>query len=75
MTSSELEHVQLLLADNLKQYRKQARLSQEELAHAASIDRTYVSQLERSQVNPSLAVLVRVAGALKITLCDLLSPK
>lgn len=74
MTSSELEHVQLLLAHNLKQYRKQARLSQEELAHAASIDRTYVSQLERSQVNPSLAVLVRVAGALKITLCDLLSP-
>ena len=74
MTSSELVHVQLLLAENLKRYRKQARLSQEALAHAASIDRTYVSQLERAQVNPSLAVLVRVAGVFEITLCDLLSP-
>ena len=47
-------------------------LSQEELADAASIDRTYVSQLERALVNPSLAVLVRVASALNVNVITLL---
>ncbi|MGB7374159.1 helix-turn-helix domain-containing protein, partial [Pontixanthobacter sp.] len=34
-------------AANLRRYRKAVGLSQEELAHRAQIDRTYVSSLER----------------------------
>ena len=46
--------------------RKQAAISQEELAFRASIDRTYISQIERGVGNPSLLVIFKIAQALKI---------
>ena len=44
--------------------RKQAGISQEELAFRASIDRTYISQIERGIGNPSLLVVFKIAQAL-----------
>lgn len=44
--------------------RKQAGISQEELAFRASIDRTYISQIERGVSNPSLLIVFKVAQAL-----------
>lgn len=52
------------LAGMIKAARQQAGLSQEALALAAEVDRTYVSQLERGIANPSLLILVRLARAL-----------
>jgi transcriptional regulator with XRE-family HTH domain len=56
----------------VKSRRKQLRLSQEELADKASIDRTYASQIERAIANPSLTVLCNLANALGLTLSQLL---
>lgn len=72
MTSQELHQAQQLLASRIKALRKEAGLSQEALADLADIDRTYVSQLERCLVNPSLAVLVRVAAAVNVPVYELL---
>jgi len=47
-------------------------MSQEELAFEAEIDRTYVSQIERATINPSMLVLCKLAGALKSDLITLL---
>jgi len=47
-------------------------VSQEQLAFDAEIDRTYVSQIERSVINPSLLVLHKVATALEVTVVELL---
>jgi len=47
-------------------------VSQEQLAFDAEIDRTYVSQIERSVINPSLLVLHKVAVALGVSVVDLL---
>lgn len=44
--------------------RKQAGISQEELAFRASIDRTYISQIERGVGNPSLLIVFKIAQAL-----------
>jgi transcriptional regulator with XRE-family HTH domain len=55
-----------------KTRRGQLKLSQEDLADKASIDRTYASQIERAIANPSLTVLCNVANALGITLSQLL---
>ena len=71
MTALKLEQIQRILSVRIKAARKGMGLSQEDLADAAEIDRTYVSQLERAMVNPSLAVLVRVANSLDLSLCDL----
>jgi len=42
-------------------------LSQEALAFDADIDRTYVSQIERARINPSLFVLHKIAKALGVS--------
>jgi transcriptional regulator with XRE-family HTH domain len=55
-----------VLAANLKQLRKAAGMSQEELADAAQIDRTYMSSLERCRYAASVDVLERLAAALKV---------
>ncbi len=60
------------LAHNLKAYRHAKGLSQEELAHRADIDRTYISALERSVYAASIDVLDRIAKVLEIETADLL---
>ncbi|GAA0571202.1 helix-turn-helix transcriptional regulator [Caenispirillum bisanense] len=59
-------NAQALVARNLRRIRVERRLSQESLAVDASIDRTYVSRLERELENPTVAVLERLANALKV---------
>ena len=44
--------------------RDEAGLSQEDLAHRAGLDRTYVSGVERGVRNPTLKVIDRLAQAL-----------
>ncbi|MBA1373661.1 helix-turn-helix domain-containing protein [Sphingomonas ursincola] len=61
-----------ILADNLRQARCAAGLSQEELADAAGIDRTYVSALERCRYAASVDVIERLADALNVTAAYLL---
>jgi transcriptional regulator with XRE-family HTH domain len=48
----------------VRQHRTLVRLSQEELADRAGLDRTYVSGIERGARNPSLKILQKVADAL-----------
>lgn len=58
---------------NLRRIRLQAKLSQEELADRAGIDRTYMSGLERGLRNPSLLVMDRIAQALGASIADLVT--
>ncbi len=60
------------LATNMKRLRKERGLSQEALADAAGLDRTYVSGIERLVRNPTITVVDRVAEALECRLGDLL---
>lgn len=59
------------LANNVKKLRKQAGLSQEELAFQCDIDRTYISKVERGVANPSLLILVKIAETLNVRIEDL----
>ena len=47
-------------------------LSQEELAHEADSNRTYISDVERGTRNPSIEVVERIAQALNVTMGSLL---
>lgn len=60
------------LAVNMKRLRKEQGWSQEDLAHAADLDRTYISGIERVVRNPTITVVQRVATALSCKLGDLL---
>lgn len=61
-----------VLAENLKRHRKAAGLSQEELAHRADIDRTYISSLERCVYAAGIDVVDRLARELGLEAADLL---
>lgn len=62
------------LSSNLKSLRQQRGLTQERLAEAAGIPRATWANLESGDANPTLAVLVKAAEALKVSLEELLSP-
>jgi transcriptional regulator with XRE-family HTH domain len=49
--------------------------SQEELAFKSGLHRTYVSQVERADTNPTLTSLKRLADALSVPCWKLIEPK
>ncbi|AEQ52840.1 DNA-binding transcriptional regulator, XRE-family HTH domain [Pelagibacterium halotolerans] len=61
-----------VFAQNLKSLRQARGLSQEELAHRAEVDRTYISSLERCIYGASIDVVDRLAKVLDVDSADLL---
>ena len=55
----------------VKEARGECSMSQEELAHRAGIDRSYMSSIERGEQNVGLMSMHRVAEALGISLSEL----
>ncbi len=58
------------IARNIRAIRLSNRISQEELALEADIDRAYVSGLERGLRNPTVDLLDRLAEALSVKTID-----
>jgi transcriptional regulator with XRE-family HTH domain len=58
---------------NVRRYRQQRKLTQEQLAFEARIDLTYMGGIERGKRNPSLIVMGRIADALGVLLPKLLA--
>lgn len=61
------------LAKNLRLLRARDGLSQESLADLVDLHRTYVGSIERSERNVSLDNVEKLAKALKVDICELLS--
>jgi transcriptional regulator with XRE-family HTH domain len=64
-----------VLADNVREYREQHQLSQEALAEACGLHRTYIGSVERCERNVTLSTLEVLAKALAITVPELLTPR
>jgi len=61
-----------LLAQNVRVLRLMRGWSQEALADAAELDRSYIGDIERAERNVSLDSLERLAQAFGLTLTDLI---
>jgi len=57
---------------NVRRLRIERKLTQEQLAHDAEIDLTYLGGIERGRRNPSVDVLGRLAASLNAHPADLL---
>lgn len=68
----QTKKLQLALSNNIKKYRKEKGLSQEKLALASGIDRSYMSEIERCLANPTLDLLLKISNALGIEPSNLL---
>jgi transcriptional regulator with XRE-family HTH domain len=53
--------------------RKRLGLSQEELAHLSSVDRAFISDIERGKRRPSFGVVASIAEGLSLKLSQLIS--
>jgi len=62
----EGDDLRAIVAWNVRRFRTLNKLSQEQLAFEANLDRTYVSALERRIWNVSLSNIERLARALSV---------
>ncbi len=60
------------LGQRIQQARRAKSWTQEDLAHYAGLDFSYLNQLENGKRNPSLSTLHKIATALGVALKDLL---
>jgi transcriptional regulator with XRE-family HTH domain len=64
-----------IVAGNIRKWRLERGLSQEEVAHRSGIVVSYYGQVERGRRNVSISVLGRIADALEVPLVSLLDRK
>src|SRR5262249_8024077 len=62
------------IAENIKQLRRSRNLTQEQLSRLSGVPRPTWSNLESGSSNPTVSVLIKVAGALQVPLEELISP-
>jgi transcriptional regulator with XRE-family HTH domain len=75
MTVDRLNALKRALARNVRAIRAKRQVSQETLADAAGVDRTWVGKLERSGANPSLETILKIAIALDVDPSELLKER
>lgn len=61
-----------ILSTNIKKYRADLNISQEELAFKCELHRTYISDVERNNRNISIDNIEKIANALNVAPADLL---
>jgi transcriptional regulator with XRE-family HTH domain len=60
-----------IFAANLRRIRVERGLSQERLAHAADLNMTHVAKIERSEREPGVRTIAKLAVALQVSTADL----
>ena len=60
-----------LLGAAVREHRKKSGLTQEKLAERADLHPNYVGEVERGEKTISVDALLRIAGAMRVGLCDL----
>lgn len=60
------------LAERVRKFHTEQKLSQEELAHRAGLHRTFISQIERATKKTTIRSMAQVAKALGVTMGNLL---
>lgn len=71
-TDFDFDEIKKLIGNNVRKYRKQAKLTQIELGIQADLTRERITQIERGLGAPSMLKLFMIAEALKIPASKLL---
>lgn len=65
--------IRTVLSSNMRKYRTEKELSQEDLAELCGLHRTYISDIERGERNISIDNIEKIAAALEVSVAKLLS--
>jgi transcriptional regulator with XRE-family HTH domain len=74
MDKAGQDEVKRRFGARVRELRKARKMSQEALALACDLDRSYLGRIERGEVNVSLINIHRIAGALGVGGRELFSP-
>lgn len=66
-----MEDICKLVGTRIRGFRKQRKLSQEELAEKSDLHPTYIGQLERGEKNPTIESILKIANGLEIPMDQL----
>ncbi|MDA1053542.1 MAG: helix-turn-helix transcriptional regulator [Planctomycetota bacterium] len=69
----DIENVKQRFGDRVRELRKEAGFTQEELADAAELDRSYVGSVERGERNLSIENVCRLALAIGVSPAEFFS--
>lgn len=64
--------VNLIVAENFKAIRENKKLSLDQVAKLTGVSKSMLGQIERGEVNPTIAVVWKIANGLKISFTSLL---
>lgn len=67
-----MEKLVKIFGRKVRHYRKQKGISQEELAAASELHRTFIGAIERGERNVSLNTIEKIANALNVPAIELL---
>lgn len=67
----EIEFINFI-GTQIRKYRNSRGMSQIELSKKSNLHRTYISQIESGDKNPSIVSLLKICKALKIQFTDIL---
>ncbi|MCD1259744.1 helix-turn-helix transcriptional regulator [Paenibacillus athensensis] len=70
----EVSQISMVVGENIRVLRQNRGLSQEKLALRASINTSYIGQVERGEKSPTIDTLEKIATALEVTVQDLFKP-
>jgi transcriptional regulator with XRE-family HTH domain len=62
-----------MLGEQIRNYRKQAGFTQEQLAEKADLHHNFIGEVERGNMEISLTSMLKIAKALKVKVRDLVS--
>ncbi|XGI79526.1 helix-turn-helix domain-containing protein [Enterobacter hormaechei] len=72
-SGADVVQVSLAVANRLRNWRKEKKLSLDELSRRASVSKGMLVEIEKGAANPSIAILCKLAAALGISVADIVN--
>ena len=68
-----MENINSVVADNLKRFREERKLSLEAMAKLSGVSKSMLGQIERGEANPTVSTVWKIANGLKVSFTDLMT--
>ena len=70
---ADVAQVSLAVANRIRNWRKEKRLSLDELSRRAGVSKGMLVEIEKGAANPSIAILCKLAAALGVSVADIVN--
>ncbi|MCU6677683.1 helix-turn-helix domain-containing protein [Leclercia sp. H6S3] len=70
---ADVAQVSLAVANRIRTWRKEKKLSLDELSRRASVSKGMLVEIEKGAANPSIAILCKLAAALGVSVADIVN--